>query len=269
MNLFASELTLILTARRVNIFTCFTSNIFCDAECTWKGDFTKCFSFMYCNINTACFTRKCFTWNDHMYVIIYFHIQIEELFKVHWLPRTHFAHAQVANATTNDAERRGCCGRWWGKWRQIRLSQPRSFTVLWRTATASMLSLLELLFMFFIREGVFSCSLLSTSETDHLVDFICTAWVVDINNDTSTILICHSLILNFVIFIDIICYVCRSSSLSVHVWFVFLFCDFAHDLYNKYKYSCHLEPFTQLTVTFPVFTPEPNCLAKSCMSCCL
>ena len=74
------------------------------------------------------------------------------------------------------------------------------------------LSLLELLF---IREGAFSCSLLS-SETDHL-DFICTARVVDINNDTSTILICSSLIPNFVIFIDIICYVCHSSSLSVHV----------------------------------------------------
>ena len=37
---------------------------------------------------------------------------------------------------------------------------------------ASVLSLFELLF---IREGVFSCSVLSSSETDHLVDFICTA----------------------------------------------------------------------------------------------
>ena len=52
---------------------------------------------------------------------------------------------------------------------------------------ASVLSLLELLF---IREGVFSCSLLSSPETDQLVDFICTAWVIDNNNDTITVICC-------------------------------------------------------------------------------
>ena len=41
---------------------------------------------------------------------------------------------------------------------------------------ASALSLLELLF---IRESAFSCSFLSSSEIDQLVDLICTAWVAD------------------------------------------------------------------------------------------
>jgi len=47
-----------------------------------------------------------------------------------------------------------------------RVCTPQQNKAFWRV---SVLSLLEL---FFIREGVFSCSFLSSSEIDQLVDFI-------------------------------------------------------------------------------------------------